>query len=428
MINNPLPHNLELEKSVLGCLLIDKSDYVVNLSEDDFYDTMNKTVYKAIRYLNENNKQIDIITVSDLLKKKYNNALELVTNMTNYIVTSENIEYYIKTLKSYTMRKSIIKAAMKAIEKAYKEEYEDSNELKADVLQLMDIQTYDKKDDNNEIQAIMSDVMDDIEKRYKQDHEEKLFTGFIDIDKVTAGFHTEEMTVLAARPGIGKTAFALQLMINIAKKDNSCLFISREMSKLQIGKRILSNMATIDGHKLRLCKALVDEDFKKIGNTFNKVSELPIEINDKLGSIQEIRAYCRELHIKNKLDFLIVDYLQLCKSNKKSDSRRHEIEYISRQLKELSLEFKIPILLLSQLSRNNAQAGREPALYDLRESGAIEQDADNVMFLHLHEDEEQNEDCIEIKVIIEKQRNGPTGYIKLKYYRKTFRFVNSRGW
>lgn len=223
------------------------------------------------------------------------------------------------------------------------------------------------------------------------------------------------------------TAFAVQLMINLAVKKNKVLFVSREMSTVQLGKRILSNIGKINGHKLRFCKSLSDKDFVDIGKAMEVINHMPIEINDKLSTIQEIRLYCRDLKDQGKLDVLIVDYLGLLKTLKKTNGQREAIEDISRQLKEISLDLEIPVICLAQLNRENEREKREPKLIDLRESGSIEQDADNVLFLHVPSDTDQTQDCFDVKVIVAKQRNGPCGYVWLKYYRNTFRFYNAGG-
>ncbi len=416
-----LPNNQDIEKSVLGCLMMEKQDYVVKLSELDFMGEVNRAIYKAIRELYDNKSVIDIITVSDAMN--IDNSIGIVTDLNSYVASPENIEYYIGKLKTYTMRREVIKAALKAREMAESDKFDSAVELKNDVLQAFDIEVYDNNKTDSGLRAVMLKVLDDIEKKYNAKQEDKLFTGFYDLDKLIAGLHPEELTIIAARPGVGKTAFAIQLMLNMAKKGNKCLFVSREMSQMQIAKRILSNLAVVDGQKLRFCKYLTDEDWEKIGITTCEIFELPIELNDKLATIQEIRAYCRELRNKGNLDLLIVDYLQLCRSLKKTENRRQEIEDISRQLKEISLEFSIPVIALSQLSRESVKS-KEPELNHLRESGSIEQDADNVFFLHVPDGTDETQDYFDIKVLVSKQRNGPTGYIYLRYYRRTFKLCN----
>ena len=416
-----LPNNPEIEKSVLGCLLMGKQDYVIKLSELDFVSETNRTIYKAIRKLYDKKEAIDIITVSDAIGTE--NALEIVADLNSYVASPENIEYYIGILKTYTMRREVIKATIKAKELAESERFETAIELKNDVMQVFDIPVYNGKKTDNGISAIMPAVLQDIEDRHNAKNEDKLFTGFYDLDKMTAGLHPEELTIIAARPGVGKTAYAIQMMLNMAKKGVKCLFVSREMSQMQLVKRILANIAMVDGQKLRFCKSLTDDDWAKIGFAVSDICKLPIELNDKLATIQEIRAYCRELKNKDSIDLLIVDYLQLCRSLKKTENRRQEIEDISRQLKEISLEFSMPVVALSQLSRESVSA-KEPELNHLRESGSLEQDADNVIFLHVPADTDETQDSFDIKVIVGKQRNGPTGYIFLRYYRRTFKLCN----
>jgi replicative DNA helicase len=417
------PQNTDIEKSVLGCLMLGKLDYIAKLDETDFLNDTNKTVFKGIQYMYNKKQEIDVISVSDTLKKRINNSLEYIVNLTDYVATPENMERYLSSLKMYSMRRNIIMAADRAKDAALTGDYENTIELKNNIQQLFDLKAYESKKSDCSISGIMSAVISDIETKMNATSENKLFTGFYELDRLLAGLHTEELTLIAARPGVGKTAFAIQIMLNLAKKGNHCLFVSREMSNMQIVKRIVSNMAEVDGHKLRLCKSLTDEEFNTITRTSNKIAELPIEINDKLSTIQEIRGYCRELKQNDKIDVLILDYLQLCKSLKKTESRRQEVEDISRQLKEMSLEFGIPVIALSQLSRDSVTAG-EPELHHLRESGSLEQDADNVIFLHVPKDTNEQADMFEIKIIVAKQRNGAPGYIMLRYYRRTFRLCN----
>jgi replicative DNA helicase len=419
-----LPHNPEIEKSVLGCLLMGKRDYILKLSVNDFINESHQKIFKTVYGLYMQNAAIDEITVSDALN--IDNALETVINLESYVATPENVTHYINTLKTYTMRREIIKASIKAREIAESDKYEGASELKSDVLQAFDIEVHTTNKADNSLSAIIPAVMTDIDNKYNATDEDRLFTGFYDLDRITAGLHPEELTIVAARPGVGKTAYAIQMMLNMAKKGCKSLFVSREMSQMQIAKRILSNIAVVDGQKLRFCKSLTDTDWQKLSSSLDDLGRMAIELNDKLASIQEIRAYCRELKNKNALDVLIVDYLQLCRSSKKAESRRQEIEEISRQLKEISLEFSIPVIALSQLSREGSKAGREPELHDLRESGSIEQDADNVIFLHVPKDTDETAGSFDIKVIVAKQRNGPTGYIYLRYFRNTFKLCNLR--
>lgn len=417
------PNNIDLEKSVLGCLLLGKIDRVIELSENDFLNDVNRLVYKTIAYMYEQKQPVDVTTLADKLKKRITDSIKFINGLIEYVASPENVSHYIENLQMYTMRREVMKAADKAKDIALTGDFENAIVLKNDVQQLFDIKTYNRNKDDYRIATILEKAMLDIEAKYHAVSENKLFTGFYDLDRITAGFHPEELTLIAARPGVGKTAYALQVMMNLARKSNNCLFVSREMSNMQIAKRLLANVSDVDGQKLRFCKSLQNEDWDKLDKANMEIGPLPIEINDRLSTIQEIRAYCRELKNDSRLDLLIVDYLQLCKSMKKAGSRREEIEDISRQLKEMSLEFGIPVVALSQLTRESVQTS-EPELHHLRESGSLEQDADNVIFLHIPKDTDEHANVFEIKVIVAKQRNGPTGYIMLRYQRRTFKLCN----
>lgn len=423
MYTEPLPYSTEIEKSVLGCILFDKKDMIARLDEKDFYNGLCQAVFKAMKSLYERNETVDIVTVSDALSDKLGNAYEYVSGIVLVPSNPQNFEYYLSQLKNYTTRREIIKAAYEAIKAAHESSL-DAHDLKASVQQLMDVKTYETGGGNHTISSLMTRTMEDIENKFNAKDEEKLFTGFYDLDKITAGLHPEELTIIAARPGVGKTAFSLQILINLAHKRNSCLFVSREMSDIQLAKRLLSNIAVIDGHKLRFCKALTDSDWAKMGPAVEYISALPVEIND-FSTVQEIRAYCRELKNKGNLDVLIVDYIGLVHTMKKCETRKLELGDISRQFKEISMEFRIPVVVLCQLNREVTKQN-EPDLHNLSESGNIEQDADNVIFLHVPKDADETQDNFDIKIMLSKQRNGPTGHIWLKYYKKTFKFVNVR--
>jgi len=369
---------------------------------------------------------VDLVTVVDKIQNRNTfddiGGLEYLTELSMFMPTTANCKHYISIVKEKSVRRKLIKASNQISQTAYEEEFDNIIDLQNTAMQKLDVIQDDSINKKTDMQSIMINVFDDIHNGYSAEYEEKLYTGFKDLDRTTAGLHKQEVTIIAARPGVGKTALALQLLLSLAKKGNHGLFISREMSTLQLGKRILSNKSGIDGQKLRFCKSLLEDDFKKMARYLSDISNLPIEINDSLQTIQEIKAHCRQLKNKKKLDILFIDYIGLLKTLKRCDSRRAEIEDISRQCKEISLEFDIPVVVLSQLNRENERDKREPRLIDLRESGSIEQDADNVLFLHVPADTDQQQDCFDIKIIVAKQRNGPTGYVYLKYYRKVFRF------
>ena len=422
-MNNAPPNNIDIEKHILGSILIDKQNDIHKLVEEDFYNNTCRLIFNTISNLYICKKNIDVITVSDLLKNSIDNSLKMIISLTDLITTTADFNSMLEKLKTYTLKRQIIKKSLKLNELVHSNE-QDAIELKNEAMAIMDLKIYNESNEDEGIIDVINNISADIKKRIEQKEDDKLFTGFADLDKVLAGFHAEELTILAARPGVGKTAFALQLMINLAEKNNYCYFVSREMSKMQLGKRLLANVSGVEGNKLRLCKNLNDDDFKKLKKGKEILGWMKLRLDDRTATVQEIRSKCRELYNKGELDILIVDYLQLLKANGKFGSRREEIEYISRSLKELSMEFCIPVIALSQLSRSNVSTDREPELHDLRESGSLEQDADNVIFLH-QEKFEDGSDKNEIKILIKKQRNGGTGFVRFAYKKEVLRFYST---
>jgi len=423
-----LPNSTEIEEYVLGCLMIDQQDFVYELSENDFYKNENKLIYKSIKHLKDKDRTIDFIEVSELLQKRKellesDLSMNKLSEYVNIVPTTSNIEDRIEKLKLYTAQREILMRSRTRLEELISGSYQNAIDFKNDVNQLFDIDIKTKDDESNSISSILVDTIASIEDDYNKPNEQKYYTGIEDFDKITAGLHSEELTIIAARPGHGKTALAAQILINIAKSGNKCLFISREMSKKQLAKRMISNIGSINGNKLRMCKTLVNDDWTRIAKANEYLTNLDIEIDDKKSTIEEVRSYCRKLKMKGKLDLLVIDYLQLMKTKKKTESRRHEIEDISRQCKEMTLEFGMPIILLSQLSREGAKG--EPDLHHLRETGAIEQDADNVHMLYMEEDQELVSPA-NVKLLTRKQRNGPTGYTWLRWFKEIFRFCGGK--
>jgi replicative DNA helicase len=279
-----------------------------------------------------------------------------------------------------------------------------------------------KSDRQTQIFDIAQATLQNIENRYKNKETEKLYTGFRELDNITCGLHKQELTIVAARPGIGKTAFALQLMRNLVQSGNRCIFFSREMSNTSLCERLLSAMTGIDSQTIRYAKKLEDADFVSLNRAMSKLMNFPILINDTATTVEQIRSFC---HRVRAVDVVIVDYIGLCKTTVKTQNREREVSEISWALKSLSSEFDIPVVALSQLNRECAKDGREPSLTDLRDSGSLEQDASNVLFLHVPKETDESANNFDIKVIVAKQRNGPAGkFIWLGYNKKTFNFGN----
>lgn len=301
----------------------------------------------------------------------------------------------------------------------------DETDIKNEIVQkFINIKTQ-KNESDNEMKEVMLQTLNDIEKKCQNKDDLRYRTGYFDVDKVTDGLHEQELTIIAARPGIGKTAFALQMAENIAKKGIYTYFVSLEMSEKQLGNRIIARETEIDGHKLRM-GWLEEKEFEKIGLVAAKESEIKMCIDSKSSTVQDIETKAIELKQEKNLGLVIIDYLQLLKSKNKHNSREQEVAEISRKLKLLSKNLNIPIVALCQLNRETERR-KVPMLSDLRESGSLEQDADNVIFLHIDEAEKIKQFMIEIQVIIAKQRNGPTGTVKLMFNKKQMRFVNLEG-
>ena len=423
---NTIPNSLEAEENVLASILVDNSN---KLEDHDFYTKKNKEIFKLIKDLHINDAPIDMLTVKEKgISKNFDGdkLFKELINMTSKLAFSSNIEYYIKILKNLSIRRQIYFKASDICKDVLEiDSDKDDTEIKNEAIQkLIDIKIQ-KNESDNEMQDVMIETLEDIDKKYNKRDDFTYRTGFFDVDKVTDGLHEQELTILAARPGVGKTAFALQIAEHIAEKGIYTYFVSLEMSEKQLGNRIIAREAEIDGHKLRM-GWLNQEDFEKIGQVAAKVSEIKMRIDSKSGTIQDIESRAVELKQEKDLGLIIIDYLQLLKSKNKHNSREQEVAEISRKLKLLSKNLNIPIVALCQLNRETEKRKR-PMLSDLRESGSLEQDADNVIFLYMPEEEKIKQMVAEIEVIIAKQRNGPTGSVKLKFNKKQMKFTNYEG-
>ncbi len=416
----------EIEKSILGCFLVDDDSlkYIKTIDVDDFYLPANKKIYKSIQDLNKNNQEINIISVKESMKNIANEIqlLQYLAELTDLYITSASIQQDINILKNYSTRRKIKKACLKILNDIHDINIStDAVEIKKDCInEFLNIKTGNISE-IKDIRSVIAETTEDIEKNYKKRNDNKYKTGFFDLDKVTDGLHEQELTIIAARPGMGKTSLALNIAENISEGGIGTYFVSLEMSERQLGNRLISSKTGIDSHKLR-CGWLEDKDFEEISNTAINLSELKLFIDAKSTTIQEIENKALSLKEKNNIGLIIIDYMQLLKSSNKFDIREREVAEISRKLKLLSKDLDIPIIALCQLNRETEKRKR-PILADLRESGSIEQDADNVIFLYCDE-EKKSKPIIDMEIIIAKQRNGPTGAIRLKYDRKIMKFSN----
>lgn len=431
-----VPSSIEAEKSVLGGIFLKPDifgDVVEILHPNDFYKNGHKLIYEAMRDIYNSGTGIDPIVVVNKLKKneKFDELVgeQLLFDIISDVPTAANIIEYAKIVKEKATLRRLGEVGTKIVELAY-EGYEEVDNIldKAEGMIFKISENVDSKD-----LVSLKDVIAQEFVRLEKVYQNKgvatgISSGFSDFDQMTSGFHPSDLIILAARPAMGKTAFALNLALNAAMKSKKgVLLFSLEMSSSQLLQRLLSIEAGIGLQKIR--NGFLDpDDWGKLGLASMKLSNSEINIADLPNvNVLEIRAIARRLKAAGKLDMIIIDYLQLIKGNStRGDNRQQEISEISRALKGIARELDIPIIALSQLSRATEQrADRRPMLSDLRESGAIEQDADMVMFLYRDDYyNEETEDKGITEVIIGKHRNGPTGTVKLRFFHELTKFAD----
>ncbi|MBP5427506.1 MAG: replicative DNA helicase [Clostridiales bacterium] len=429
------PQNIEAEQSVLGAMLLDKDiiPLVMEiLGSEHFYRQDHKEIFDAMMELFEAAKPVDIITVSERLALKGTlesvGGLEYISELSNIVPSSENAGYYAKIVKEKSIRRDLIKVSSNILNLGY----DSSDEINA-LLEQAEKGIFKVSQDMATkgvvpIKEVLVDTFDKLEGLYNnKDDVSGIPTGFKDLDYKLSGLQNSDLVLIAARPAMGKTSFALNIAQNIAIKKNVPVAIfSLEMSKEQLVTRMLCCEAMVDASKMKTGK-LEDDDWAKIAGVLGTLSDAPIYIDDTPGtSVSEIGAKCRKLKLEKNLGVVVIDYLQLMKGRGRSESRQQEISEISRSLKILAKELNIPVITLSQLSRAAEQRqDHRPMLSDLRESGAIEQDADIVMFLY-REDyyNEATEKKNISEVIIAKHRNGSTGTIELAWLSQYTKFGN----
>jgi replicative DNA helicase len=434
------PQSIEAEQAVLGALLVDPNAItrvIESLKPDSFYKQAHKFIYGTITKLFNENEPIDVVTVSEHLRKT--EKLELVggrafiNDLAFAVVTSANIEYYAEIVNEKAVLRELIKAGSEIASLGYQEEGADNA---VDTAEQLVFAISQRKTTTNltHIGELVVDGYSLIEKRYNNREDiTGVPSGFYDLDSMTAGFQPSDLVILAARPSMGKTAFCLNIAqeVGIKKKKPVAIF-SLEMSKEQLVQRMLCSEAEIDSNRLRTGHMHAD-DWSKLAKAMNEMGDCPVYIDDSPGAtVTDVRAKCRRLCMEQKeqgLGLVIIDYLQLMEgsSGGKKFDRVQEISQISRGLKNLARELKAPIIALSQLSRAvESRQCKKPMLSDLRESGSIEQDADIVMFIY--RDEYYNPDNLDNKgkaeVIVAKQRNGPVGSVELLFQGNIVKFKN----
>ena len=427
------PHSIEAEEAVLGCMLINKatvSKVIEGLDKSSFYSTPNSIIFESIVDLFNQNKNIDYISLIDSLKKKKElksvGGAYYITGLSKNAPSAENVEYYMQIVKEKSILRNIINVAVNISTDAYESQDEAIDILDKAEQTLFSISQNAQKRKFLHLDPILHEVLDNWGNR-KSGSLIGVTSGFYDLDNLLSGFQKNDLIILAGRPSMGKTALALNFARNCAIEANKKVgFFSLEMSSQQLVERLMTSEAKIDSHLVRTGK-LPKHDWKKLSDAASSLSESPVYIDDSADlNILELRAKARQLKAEKDIDIIFVDYIQLLNAPNKSESRQQEISYISRSLKALAKELNIPVVALSQLSRAvESRTDHRPIMSDLRESGAIEQDADVVLFVyrkHVYSKNEEDEGLGEI--IVSKHRNGPTGLVKVSFIDKYARFMN----
>lgn len=426
------PHNDEAEKSVLGAILIDK-DAMNSVSSiikaSDFYNNIHGVIFDAMSSLYDEGKPIDLLTLTARLKK--NKTLDKIddgylADLVNEVPTAANIEEYANLIKEASTKRSLLNFSTQIAESSYAEEKEADTLLDQAESLIFSISQGHSVKGFIPIKESLAESFDRIDEIHKSGAGLRgIKTGFTDLDNVLSGMQASNLLILAARPGQGKTAMIINMAQHIAVNEKKPVGIfSLEMSQEELVDRLLVGQADVDAWRLKTGK-LSESDFSKLSEAMGVLAEAPIYIDDTPGiSISQIRTKARRLHMDKNVGIMIVDYLQLVDPGKKVESRVQEVSIVSQALKNLARELKIPVLAVSQLSRAVEHRGeRKPQLADLRESGAIEQDADVVMFIY-RPDAEVTSDIIPTKLLIAKHRNGPMGEIDLLFKGDRIRFYN----
>lgn len=429
------PHDVEAEQAILGCMLTDR-DSVLSAMEvlkvDDFYREDNKAIYDAMLSLYSRAEPIDIITVkSELVQNgKFDQVggLEYLAMLPEKVPTTTNVEKYINIVEEKSTLRNLIKTANDIIAAGYDQTEEVENIVNIAEKKIFDILQDKNSKGSTSIKEILVGTFAELEKLYNQKGiVTGVETGFAGLDAITAGLHGSDLIILAARPAMGKSALAINIATHAALNNVPVVIFNLEMSKEQVVNRILCSEAMVDSNKIRTGK-IDDNEWIKLANTSGRLADAPIYVDDTPGiSIMEIRARCRKLKLEKNIGMVVIDYLQLVQgSAKKNSSREQEISEISRSLKILAKELDVPVIALSQLSRGaEKRDDKRPMLADLRESGAIEQDADIVMFLYRDDYYNQDSEKKNIaELILAKHRAGSTGTVELLWMGNYTKFAN----
>ncbi|NLM03734.1 MAG: replicative DNA helicase [Clostridiales bacterium] len=429
------PHSIEAEQSVLGSMLMDREHIIVVLEilkSDDFYNEAHKEIFESIYNLFDREEPVDLITLTEELKKRGTldaiGGIPYINSLAEAVPVTANVRYYADIVQEKSILRRLIKSSEDIINMSFSTDTEVSTILETAEKNIYDISQNRYQEGFTPIKKVLSDTFDRIESLYENKRAIRgLTSGFIDLDRKLSGFQKSDLILIAARPAMGKSAFALNLAQNAAIKASASVAIfSLEMSKEQLMLRMLAAESMVELNKIQNGH-LDEKEWGKIAQAMIPLSQAKIYFDDTPGiSVAEMRSKCRRLKLESGLDLVLIDYLQLMEGDGRSENRQQEISSISRNLKIMAKELDCPVIALSQLSRAvELRADHRPILSDLRESGAIEQDADMVMFLYRDEYYYPDSDKKNIaEVIISKHRHGETGTIELLWSGEYQKFLD----
>ncbi len=429
------PHSIDAEQSVLGSMLLDREATIIALEivrPEDFYKSAHGDIFDCIVTLFNRNEPVDLVTLTEELRRREKlemvGGIQYLTSLSSSVPVASNVKHYAVIVEEKATLRRLIRASEEIVTLGYSSDIEVPELLEKAQKNIYDISQYHAKEGFVPIKDVLNTTFDNIELLYQSD---KTITGttsgFIDIDKKLNGFHKSDLILIAARPAMGKSAFALNLAQSAAiKEGNAVAVFSLEMSKEQLMLRMLSSESMVDLSNIQTGN-LNEEEWGKIARAMVPLSQAQIYFDDTPGvSVTEMRSKCRRLKMESGLDLVLIDYLQLMQGDGKIENRQQEISAISRNLKIMAKELNCPVIALSQLSRApELRSDHRPILSDLRESGAIEQDADLVMFLYrdeyYHEDSEKQNLA---EVIVAKHRHGETGTVELRWSGNIQKFMD----
>lgn len=431
------PQNIEAEQAVLGAIFLESEALITSserLAPEDFYRASHQRIYQVMLELGEKGSPVDLVTVTSSLQNyqwlEEVGGISYLTDLANSVPTAANVDFYSKSVQEKSLMRRLIRTATDIATDGYSSESEVEDILNEAERSILEVANQRSSKAFVSIKDVLIETYDNIETLQNRESDVTgISSGFMELDRMTAGFQRNDLIIVAARPSMGKTAFALNIAQNVATKteENVAIF-SLEMGASQLVQRMLCAEGNIDASRMRT-GALQEEDWEKLTMAMGSLSNAGIYIDDSPGiRVSDIRAKCRRLQQERGLGMILIDYMQLIQgsSARGGESRQQEVSEISRSLKSLARELNVPVIALSQLSRGvESRQDKRPMMSDLRESGSIEQDADIVSFLYredYYDQEGENQNIIEI--IIAKQRNGPVGTVELAFIKEYNKFVN----